>query len=66
MAQIATGKKCNTVMLLNGTYFIGVQEFRIQEEERRKKKEGLTSFLVSDKECSLEALPLVNYMRQSL
>jgi hypothetical protein len=39
MAQIATGKKCNTVMLLNGTYFIGVQEFRIQEEERRKKKE---------------------------
>jgi hypothetical protein len=46
MAQIATGKKCNTVMLLNGTYFIGVQEFRIQDsggrkkkEERRKKKE---------------------------
>ncbi|OBQ09386.1 MAG: hypothetical protein AN482_11705 [Anabaena sp. LE011-02] len=33
-------------MLLNGTYFIGVQEFRIQDsggrkkkEERRKKKE---------------------------
>jgi hypothetical protein len=66
MAQIATGKKCNTVMLLNGTYFIGVQEFRIQEEERRKKKEGLTSFLVSDKECSLEALPHLINKRQSL
>jgi hypothetical protein len=33
MAQITTGKQCNTVMLLNETYFN-----RSQEEGRRKKE----------------------------